>query len=266
MGTINMAKNKVFIWTVFVIIAISLLVGSFNVNGKQIRPIVKYNITQEPYEAITLPDIAYWEFDEGVGVIAYDKTKKSNDGFLINNASWTNNSVSRFAIELDGFDDGVVVPTSLSLNPKGSFTIDAWIYPKSFTQNQIIIAKWADENVWKNQRAYSFHTLTNKGLRFAISDVAHQLDAGFHNFNTPANVLTLNQWNHVTATYNQITGTRKIYVEGVEVASRTDPPITILNSIADLGIGIGLTSPTTSEFHFDGYIDEVKIYGRVVKP
>jgi len=256
-----MKRNKAFVWTMFGIIIISLLMNSFSVTGQQTLSIARFRAVAIPY-----PDMGYWKFNEGYGTITQDKTFNNNDGNLINGASWSTNSVSGFAVELDGLDDGVQVTTSSSLNPKGSFSIDAWIYPRSFSQNQIIVAKWGDEGSWNNQRAYSFHTLTNGGLRFAISDTEHQLDGSFHIFDTPTGVLTLNEWNHVTATYNSKTGTRKIYVGGVEVASRTDAPIKILGSVTDLGIGIGLTSPTTEELHFDGYIDEVKLYSKAIKP
>lgn len=101
-------------------------------------------------------------------------------------------------------------------------------------------------------------------MNFAISDDAHQGDGGFHTFATPANAITLNAWNHVAAVYDQTTGTRLIYINGVQVASRTDAPITITNSTADLGIGAWQTSSTDATAFFPGSIDEVDLFNRAL--
>ncbi len=115
------------------------------------------------------------------------------------------------------------VTISPNLNPSGSFSIDAWIFPISDILGQIV-AKWGDFGDWVDKRTYSFHTLPGLKLRFAIADITHQNDNEFHNFDTPQDVLKLNIWNHVAAVYDQSSGTRKIYVNGIQVAIRRDSP------------------------------------------
>ena len=56
--------------------------------------------------------------------------------------------------------------------------------------------------------------------------------------------MPLNTWTHVAGVYDQSTGTRRIYVNGVNVASRTDAPITVLNTSANVGIGAVLQGNT----------------------
>jgi uncharacterized repeat protein (TIGR01451 family) len=201
--------------------------------------------------------ISWWPGDGDANDI-----QDSNHGTLQGGASFAPGMVGQ-AFSFDGSDDFVRVPTSSSLNPIGSFSIDAWIFPTQDTQGHIV-SKWGDEGEWGNERAYSFHTLPLRALRFAISDDAHQLDSPFHEFDTPANVITLNVWNHVAAVYDQPSGTRRIYVNGALVAERTDPPITVTDSIADLTIGVELDSPTSFRGFFTGLIDEVEIYNRAL--
>ncbi len=124
--------------------------------------------------------------------------------------------------------------------------------------------KWGDTGAWSNQRAYAFHTNPGLKLNFAISDDAHQNDGSFHAFETPSGVLSLNAWNHVAAVYDQTTGTRRTYVNGIEVAQRTDPPITLTRSIADVGIGAWVRAPSTFAFPFSGMIDEVEFFNRAL--
>ena len=78
------------------------------------------------------------------------------------------------------------------------------------------------------------------------------------------NVITLNDWNFVAAVYDQSSGARRIYVNGAMVAERTDPPITLTDSIADLAIGGHLASPTSLVTAFPGLIDEVEIFNRAL--
>ncbi len=53
-------------------------------------------------------------------------------------------------------------------------------------------------------------------------------------------------------------------MNGVLVATRTDPPITITNSTADLAIGAQIRSSTFNAFFFQGRIDEASIYNRAL--
>jgi len=77
-------------------------------------------------------------------------------------------------------------------------------------------------------------------------------------------VIQLNAWNHVAAAYYPSTGTRRIFVDGTQVASRQDAPITITDSSADLAIGALLPAPGAESLGFSGRIDEVQFYNRTV--
>jgi hypothetical protein len=186
----------------------------------------------------------------------------SNGGSLQGGVSYAPGQEGQaFSLAGSGY---VQVPHSASLNPSGSFTISAWIYP-TVDQPQIVVSKWGDRGAWGNQRAYLLGTVVGGKLVFAISDDAHQWDAPFHEFVTPPNVIQLNAWNHVSAIYDQTTGTRRIFVDGVEVASRQDAPITMTSSIADVTIGTHLGAPDSGEsLSFTGRIDEVRFYDRAL--
>lgn len=244
--------KKILIATIFLV----LVVGIIQTTGQTIRNDEISNLKA----AIPIIPYSYWKFNEGSGIDTYDANNRyNNDGIIFGGAEWTTNTISKYALDFDGTYGGVAIPNSPSLNPKGSFTIEALIYPRNFANSQQIVSHWGDEGDHYNQRSYSFHTIPGGGLRFAISDEVHQWDANFHIFDTPLGVLRLNEWNHVAAVYNKELGERKIYVNGFEIASRADDPITVLDSIAQVGIGVGLTSSSSSEFYFEGIIDNVKI-------
>ena len=168
-----------------------------------------------------------------------------NAGTLINSPSFGAGEVGQ-AFHFDGASQYVKLANSASLNPAGSFSIEAWINYTGISAGQsTIMGKWGGTGDYDSQRSYVFQALTNGSFIFAIADAARQGDGAFQTFLTPAHVLPFNAWTHVAAVYDQSTGTRRIYVNGVNVASRTDAPITVLNSIANAGIGAYLLSSTT---------------------
>jgi hypothetical protein len=185
-----------------------------------------------------------------------------NAGTLQNGTTFAPGLVGQ-AFSFNGTNQYVDVPTAPSLNPgAGSFSSDAWIFP-TLDQAGTILAKWGDAGNFTNQRAYIFQEAISGQLQFSISDDAHQNDGSFHQFLTPTNVLTINAWNHVAAVYDHSTGTRLIYVNGVQVASRQDAPITITASTADFSIGEAAFSVAPG-VPFTGLIDEVEFFNRAL--
>jgi Concanavalin A-like lectin/glucanases superfamily/Immunoglobulin domain/Cohesin domain len=183
-------------------------------------------------------------------------------GTLKNGASFTTGKVGQ-AFAFSGASQYVLLSNTPSLNPSGSMSIEGWIYPVVDGYN-IIMSKWGDSGDYGNNRCYTLAMMPGNYLQFGIADLAHQGDSSFHLFNTTNNVVALNAWSHVAATYDQSTGTRRIYVNGVKVAERTDTPITILNGINNASIGAQQSSSTVASGFFSGRIDEVSLYGRTL--
>ncbi len=208
----------------------------------------------------SLDGIISWWPGEGAANDIVD----GNDGTLRNGAGFAVGMVGQ-AFNLNGANQYVRVPNSVNMNPAGSFSIEGWILPRR-DRLQHIFTKWGDTADLANQRSYQLAALPGRGLRFAISDFAHQWDVSFHNFDTATGVLGLNQWNHVAAVYDQSTGVRRIYVNGTLVAERTDAPVTVLDSAAPTGIGIAITSSATTLEPWDGLIDELTFYSRALSP
>ena len=201
--------------------------------------------------------VSWWPGDNNS-----DDIVGTNNGTLQNGATFAAGIVAQ-GFSFDGTDDYVRVPNASSLNPTGSFTVDAWIFPTSEAVS-LIVSKWGDQGDYDDQREYILQYATGGILGFSISDNAHQDDGAFHSFVSSGGSVTSNAWNHVAGVYDQTTGTRRIFVNGVQVAERTDPPITITNGTADFTIGAHQRSSTNTESFFAGMIDEVEFFNRAL--
>lgn len=195
---------------------------------------------------------------------AQDSVNK-NTGILRQGAGFSPGKVGK-AFSFDGVAGYVEITNSPSLNPTGSFSIACWIYPRQDAPSAGVypVIKWSDHGELGNQRSYALGLQPGGVVSFHIADYEHQWDGAFQAMMTDPGVLTLEAWNHIVAAYDQNTGTRHIYVNGVEAKARTDSPITILNGKAPLTIGAWKRGEGLIEGHFDGMIDEVALYGRAL--
>jgi hypothetical protein len=177
-----------------------------------------------------------------------DTSINSNDGTIIGATFDSSNKTFIF----DGTDDTISIPDNDALEPgSGSFSIEAWIFPRSSTGSQVIAVKTDGGN--SSEIGYGIR-FNNGVLIFEVGDgtTAQQLT------HTP---LALNHWYHVVGSYD-MSGQFKIYVNGNEVASSARPYQTIRTTSSPLYIG----SYLNTEFgqFFNGRIGDVRFYKRAL--
>ena len=146
----------------------------------------------------------------------------------------------------------LVRQTTPSLNFT-NFTVEAWIYPTTFNNWAGIISKGA------------FQLMTTNTGKLAIM---FEESWSWSWTQTPNDVLSLNQWQHVAASYNASTKETKLYVNGTLVHSwiRTQNyvPNFSANALA-IGTNNGTGNQPSSPYqrNFIGNIDEVKVWNAV---
>lgn len=146
-----------------------------------------------------------------IGIIGVNK----NGGIVraINNGSAN-------ALDLDGGNNYVTVPPAVYFS--GDFTIECWVYPKSFGNWSRIIDFGNGAGSNNVLLAYSYGTsgapgLYVEGTQFAASQT-----------------LVLNQWSHIAATLKGNTAT--IYINGISAGSATFPsPVNITRNNCYIG-------------------------------
>lgn len=179
---------------------------------------------------------------------ANDISGNNNHGTLQDNAGFAVGKVEQ-SFNLDGVNDSVRIPHNANLNIQGSFSAEAWIFPRTLPNaGPRIFDKDSDsdlDNRW-------LLALNNDGTNVNSLTVAINSSAVV----TPNNSISLNQWSHVAFTYNSATGDLKLFINGVQAATANIGTQTTSNT-APLVIGDDFGTSTRD---FDGLIDEASIY------
>jgi hypothetical protein len=211
--------------------------------------------SQDPASCMDYGLTGSWNMDEGAGTMAYDSSDNSNDGTLTGGPVWTADSSPLAggggSLKFDGVDDYVSVDNDASLKPTSAIAISAWIKcdnPSSGTFRYII----DQDSPNYSGKGYSLYFSTNNSLYFTTRSTA-------------ANVSSIlgtvdGNWHFLVATWD---GTnQKVYLNGV--LKDTDPRTSNIEYRTDnYPFTVG-TKSQSSDFYFNGSIDEVRIYNRAV--
>src|SRR6266550_3950931 len=189
-------------------------------------------------------DLASWWSGDGN---ALDSRSRSN-GTLVGDTNFVPGQVGQ-AFNFDGADDSVQIPHNPNQNIQGSFTAEAWVFPRSSPNiSPRIFDKSNGGGFWIMATG---NGVTSNTLHVNINN-AILLTAGS---------VPLNQWTHVAFTYDVAgpTGGLNLYVNGVLLTSQT-ASVQTTNDTGPLRIG----NEATNVRDFDGLIDEAQIYNRAL--
>ena len=222
-----------------------------------------YNRTLSSHEVESLykwapGPVGYWKMDEGSGQSTNDSSGNDNAGELGSTSTadtydpiWTTGKYGS-ALEFAGSDDYVDAGTDPSLAVTEAMTLSAWVYRTgSITDGRIL---------HKRQGNFESHygiVMDGNDLEFRVHDCSTTTDYGGSSYNAP-----LNEWTYVAATYDDASDTVKLYKNGVLDQTTTTFTRSTCPDLAPVEIG-GHSNHGSGIRHFDGKIDEVRIYNYV---
>jgi len=184
--------------------------------------------------------------------------------------AWANGNPGQvdYSLDFDGSDDYIEIGDQYELDFRAyeDLTIEAWVNRDTFNTNDMIVAK--DDSVQTlNDDGYMLYIHVNDAIYFQIGDGGNScycLTTGGEY------TITSSGWHHIVGTFSRDTdgsdtGAIDVYIDGK--GPYCNGPT--LNCGADtsnsLPLIIGADSNTPPENHFDGQIDEVKIYNGLSK-
>lgn len=143
--------------------------------------------------------------------------------------------------EFDGADDYLAGDDAAALSPSSELTIEAWIFPRSYDKNNVLIHKGTDDG-----------TTTD----YALNLYQGKLQAVINNniTLTSDDDIPLNRWSHVAFTFDGINGYNIFYLNGVAIDVGINDKGFIIDGTDSLYIG-----GTQALTDFDGFVDEVRI-------
>lgn len=202
--------------------------------------------------------LAYWSFNEGTSTIAGDFSGNGNHGTLqsfANPATATSGwGDGRFGsgLNFDGTNDYISTTRQYS-NPQ-TFTISGWFKTTSANGRKIV----GFENVQTGEGGASYdrhiYMGTDGRIRFgwypgSIVTV------------TSTNTLNDGKWHHFLATHNGSTG--QLFIDGVSQGTNTGSPQSY-SGYWRVGSYKLATWTNGGDGYFDGAIDDIRIYDRVL--
>jgi hypothetical protein len=198
--------------------------------------------------------VGYWSFDEGSGTIASDSSGNGNIATLVNGPSWVTPGEIAGALSFDGVDDYVIFASQA----QSTMSISAWVYAQATPGN--VFPRIIDMPGYVLFLAEPSNPKSNPASLGFLSRRSTQDGE----WDTPANSLAYNSWNHVAIVYDSSSTSNNadLYINGVKqtISKISSPQGT---QTANEGAGI-IGNRISLNRGWNGLIDELRVYNRAL--
>ncbi len=205
--------------------------------------------------------VGYWKFDEGSGSTVYDNSGSGYNG-TISGATWTD-GVSGRALNFDGVNDIVTIGNVLNFERTDNWSASAWV--KVTSTNSTHGASAIIDKSNSGYDGYTFYVYGSAGYtgQPSVSLINYWYDPQKALVKFSPTRVDDGAWHHIAYTYNGSSSASgmNLYVDGALSNGYTwfDTLTGSIQNNSSLEIG-----GRGDGFFFNGLIDEVKIYSRVL--
>jgi hypothetical protein len=194
--------------------------------------------------------VAAYSFDAGEGETAEDLTGNGHDG-TIEGASWARGKYGS-GMEFDGENDCVSIEATPDLQLTEEFTLEAWVRPTGAGEEANPFLTMEDEGAGEEEEpwAYTFLAGENEVPKAWVRKSGEEGFQGIYG----TEPLPEHAWAHLALTDD---GAKlRLYVDGELVRTTAAPDVSAASGPLELGCAFGS--------HFEGRLDELRLYNRVL--
>ena len=226
-------------------------------NSQPAKTITVHDTVKIANTAVPNGLVAYYPFNGN----ANDESGKGNNG-TVNGATLTTDRFgnANSAYNFDGINNQIAI-SKINM-PSKNVTISLWC--KTTKEQQTSLFTNSDYSPSKYINAHVHWSGATSDIYWDYGNIGQQ-GIGIGRLVIPENLSPsfgkLNQWEHFVFESDKSNSKMKVYING-NLAANTLTADTINSTIIDLLIG-GVTS-STGNFHYNGTIDDIKIYNRVL--
>ena len=199
--------------------------------------------------------VGYWSLDEGTSTLTHDFSGNGNTGTLSGSPlpTWIAGKHGK-ALSFSGSPSYVDVTNSGSYNfGTNSFSLGLWVKysaPGTVTSYTGIISKKFSSAA--GQAWYGLIVFPSNQMVFELRDGTNILDLSAAVNSYPSD----GAWHYIIGVVNRTNNTAYIYVDGIQVASRSITTLGSVNNTKDLNFGGNYPGGT----NWSGFIDDVRVY------
>lgn len=223
-----------------------------------------YGVTPPPPPPPPAGLVGLWRFDDA-GALGHDTSSQGNDVAPQGDAAYTSAGRYGGAVDLDGDGDMLDRATFPTEVPTGneSYSVAAWFKARASSLAGDVdpkgIVGWG--NYGSVRAVNALRLFQDNGFRHYWWGA--DLDASDAQVSGLGVDVDDGEWHHITATYDQLTGLRTLYLDGNLLVQ--DSPGTNNAAAANFAIGRTCIACAGGEF-FDGLLDDVAIFDVALNP
>ncbi len=190
--------------------------------------------------------VAAYSFDETSGTTVEDSSGNGNTGMILGAKRSANGKYGK-SLLFDGVDDWVTVADNGTLDLDKGMTIEAWIHPTT------TLSSWRTVVMKEQSGGASYYMAANSDANKPANGVYIGAEQILRSGTRPKP----NIWTHLAVTYDG--SYQRLYIDGTQVGKQLmSGQIQHSNGVLRIG-GNSIWGE-----YFKGYIDEVRIYNRVL--
>lgn len=215
--------------------------GTLIINTGDNRLYIMTNTTTET------PDVAYWKFNETSGNAA-DSSGNSHTATNVNTVDYVAGKYANCA-DFNGTDEYFTVGSHADFDFATNFTIEMWVRFGALQNKQIFTRNKDAGNsvqIWIEGTDY---------IQFVIKEGASTNST----LNLSQNLFVINTWYHLTFIADRTNSQLRAYINGNLVTTASY----VTDAITWTGEGLYIGANPTPSYHFNGKIDELKIWNKI---